>query len=74
MQSATVPLGEWELYFGLQWLKEPEHLLTFYPEGDHGLVRRRERVLSEHSAVDCSSFWPKGEEYPDCAKFEQYKR
>ena len=74
MQSISGPLGEWEIYAGLQWLKKPVELINFYPEGEHELVRPRQKLLSEQSAVDWYCFWLKGEEDPDPAKAEQYKR
>ena len=74
MQSITAPLGEWEIYAGLQWLKKPVELVNFYPEGEHELVRPQEKLLSEQSAVDWYCFWLKGEEDSDPAKAEQYKR
>lgn len=74
MQSILAPLGEWEIYAGLQWLKRPVDLVNFYPEGEHELVRPQEKFLSEQSAVDWYCFWLKGEEDPDPAKAEQYKR
>ena len=74
MQSITGPLGEWEIYTGLRWLKKPVELLNFYPEGVHELVKPQQKYLSEQSAVDWYCFWLKGEEDPDPAKAEQYKR
>jgi len=74
LQSITFPLGEWEIYSGLRWLKKPVELLNFYPEGEHELVRPRQRLLSQGSVVDWYCFWLKGEEDPNPAKAEQYKR
>ena len=74
LQSITGPLGEWEVYAGLQWLKKPVDLVNFYPEGAHQLVRPQQKYLSEQSAVDWYRFWLKGEEDPNHAKAEQYKR
>jgi len=74
LQSIGGPLNEWEIYAGLRWLKKPVELLNFYPEGEHVLVRPQQVYLSEQSAVDWYCFWLKGEEDPDPAKAEQYKR
>jgi hypothetical protein len=74
LQSITAPLGEWEIYAGLQWLKKPVELENFYPEGEHVLVKPHQKLLSEQTAVDWYSFWLKNEEDPDTAKAEQYKR
>src|SRR5258705_405431 len=74
LQAITAPLGEWEIYAGLQWMKKPVDLVNFYPEGEHELVRPQQKYLSEQSAVDWYCFWLKGEEDSDPAKAEQYKR
>jgi hypothetical protein len=74
LQSILAPLGEWEVYAGLHWLKKPVELLNFYPEGVHELVRPQQRYLSQQSVVDWYCFWLNGEEDPDPAKAEQYKR
>jgi hypothetical protein len=74
LQSISAPLGEWEVYAGLQWLKKPVDLVNFYPEGEHILVRPQQKYLSEQSAVDWYCFWLKGEEDADPAKAEQYER
>ena len=74
LQSITGPIGEWEIYAGLRWLKKPVELENFYPEGAHELVRPQQKFLSEQSAVDWYCFWLKGEEDPDPAKLEQYSR
>lgn len=74
MQSISAPLGEWELYAGLQWLRKPVELINFYPEGEHELVRPQQKLLSEQSAVDWYCFWLKREEDPDPTKAELYKR
>jgi len=55
-------------------MKKPVDLVNFYPEGEHELVRPQQKYLSEQSAVDWYCFWLKGEEDPDPAKAEQYKR
>ena len=74
LQSISAPLGEWEVYAGLQWLKKPVELENLYPEGEHVLVRPQQKLFSEQSAVDWYRFWLKNEEDPDPAKSEQYAR
>jgi dipeptidyl aminopeptidase/acylaminoacyl peptidase len=66
-------LSEWELFSGLSRLGRPVDLL-YLPDGTHILGRPRERLASEQRTVDWLSFWIKGEEDPDPAKAEQYKR
>jgi dienelactone hydrolase len=74
LQAITAPIGEWEILAGLRWLKKPVEMLNFYPEGDHALVRPRQRMLSQQTTVDWYCFWLKGEEDRDPAKAEQYRR
>ena len=74
LQAISAPIGEWEILAGLRWLKKPVEMLNFYPEGDHVLVRPRQRMLSQQTTVDWYCFWLKGEEDPDPAKAEQYRR
>lgn len=74
LQSISAPLGEWEILAGLRWLNKPVELLNFYPEGDHLMVQPQQRLLSQGSVVDWYCFWLKGEEDPDPAKAEQYRR
>ena len=65
--------GEWEMYSGLRWLKKPAEII-YFPSGDHDLAKPWERMTSSQSVVDWFRFWLKGEEDPDPAKAEQYKR
>jgi len=58
---------DWNAY------KKPVELV-YIPDGDHVLVKPWERMTSQQGAVDWLSFWLKGEEDPDPAKAEQYKR
>ena len=74
LQSISGPIGEWEVYAGLRWLKKPVELVNFYPEGAHELVRPQQKLLSHQSAVDWYCFWLKGEEDSDAAKTGQYTR
>ena len=74
LQSISDPIGEYEIYSGLQWLKKPVEWENLYPEGTHELVQPQQKYFSEQSVVDWYCFWLKGEEDPDPAKAEQYKR
>ena len=74
LQSISAPFSEWEIYSGLRWLKKPTELLNFYPDGVHALVKPGQRMTSQQTTVDWFRFWIKGEEDPDPAKAEQYKR
>jgi dipeptidyl aminopeptidase/acylaminoacyl peptidase len=74
LQAISAPIGEWEILEGLRWLKKPAEMLNFYPEGAHVLVRPRQRMLSQQTTVDWYCFWLRGEEDPDPAKAEQYRR
>lgn len=74
LQSIQGPLGEFEVYSGLRWLNKPAELLNFYPEGDHVLVRPRQRLASQQATVDWFRFWLKGEEDPQRQKAQLYHR
>ncbi len=74
LQSISAPLGEWEIYSGLRWLRKPTELLNFYPDGIHTLVKPGQRMTSQQATVDWFRFWIKGEEDPDPTKADQYKR
>jgi len=62
-----------EIYAGLQWMKKPVDLVNFLSEGEHELVRPQQKYLSEQSAW-MVLLLAEGEEDPDAAKAEQYKR
>jgi dipeptidyl aminopeptidase/acylaminoacyl peptidase len=74
LQAITSPIGEWEIFAGLKWLNKPVEMLNFYPSGEHVLVKPWQRMLSQQTTVDWYCFWLKGDEDPDPAKVEQYKR
>jgi len=74
LQAILAPVGEWEIFAGLKWLKKPVELLNFYPSGEHVLVKPWQRMTSQQTAVDWYCFWLKGEEDPDPTKAEQYAR
>ncbi len=66
-------LQEWEWYSGLSRLKKPVELI-YLPFGSHILSKPWEQIASQQGTVDWFAFWLKGEEDPDPAKAEQYKR
>lgn len=66
-------LGEWPWLTGLSRLNKPVELL-YIPEGVHILEKPWDRIASQQGDVDWFDFWLKGEEDPDMAKAEQYKR
>jgi dipeptidyl aminopeptidase/acylaminoacyl peptidase len=74
LQAILSPLGEWEIYAGLRWLKKPVELLDFYPAGEHVLVKPWQRMTSQETTVDWYCYWLEGEEDPAPAKAQQYQR
>jgi len=71
--SRTTLLGEWEWFSGLSRMGKPVELI-YLPDGTHILEKPWERMVSQQGSVDWFCFWLKGEEDPDPAKAEQYKR
>ena len=61
--AMKTPLGSWERYVQLRMQKKPSELV-FVPEGDHNLVRPRERLLVQQGAVDWFRFWLQAYENP----------
>jgi len=74
LQAISEPLGEWEIYSGLKWLKKPVEMINFYPEGAHILIKPWQRLTSQQATLDWYCFWLKGEEDQDPAKAGQYRR
>jgi len=66
-------LSDWLWYTGLSRLGKPVEMI-YIPEGTHILEKPWERMTSQQGDVDWFCFWLKGEEDPDAAKAEQYKR
>ncbi len=66
-------LSDWHWYSGLSQLGKPVEMI-YIPEGTHILEKPWERMVSQQGNVDWFCFWLKGEEDPDPAKAEQYKR
>jgi dipeptidyl aminopeptidase/acylaminoacyl peptidase len=66
-------LGEWEIYGSLSKQAKPVDLI-YFPDGQHILQKPLERMASQQGNLDWFRFWLKGEEDPDPAKVEQYKR
>jgi hypothetical protein len=66
-------LFDWHWYSGMSRLGKPVEMI-YIPEGTHTLERPWDRMISQQGNVDWFCFWLKGEEDPDPAKAEQYKR
>jgi hypothetical protein len=66
-------LSDWEWFSGLTRLGKPVEMI-YIPEGTHILEKPWDRMVSQQGNVDWFCFWLKGEEDPDPAKAEQYKR
>ena len=66
-------LLDWHWYTGLSLLGKSVEMI-YIPEGTHILEKPWERMTSQQGNVDWFCFWLKGEEDPDPAKAEQYKR
>jgi hypothetical protein len=66
-------LGVWEWFAGLSRLGKPVEVI-YIPDGDHVLVKPRDRLTSQQGNVDWFCFWLQGHEDPDPAKAEQYVR
>jgi hypothetical protein len=63
----------WEEFGILTRLNKPVDFI-YLPNGDHVLVRPRDRFVSQGGNVDWFSFWLQGYEDPDPAKKGEYKR
>lgn len=66
-------LFEWEWFVGLSYLHKPVDLI-YMPGAAHVLQKPWDRIISQQGNVDWFCFWLKGQEDPDPAKAEQYKR
>jgi len=66
-------LLDWHWFSGLTTLRKPVEMM-YIPDGAHILEKPWERTVSQQGDVDWFCFWLKGEEDPDPAKAEQYKR
>lgn len=64
---------DWEPYAALRYLKKPVDLIMLQA-GTHVMTNPAQRQASETINVDWFRFWLKGEEDPDPAKAEQYRR
>jgi hypothetical protein len=69
----TSVLLDWHWFSGLSRLGKPVEMI-YIPEGTHILEKPWERMTSQQGNVDWFCFWLKGEQDPDPAKAEQYKR
>jgi len=66
-------LGDWHWFSGLTALGKPVEMI-YIPDGTHILEKPWDRMVSQQGDVDWFCFWLKGEQDPDPAKAEQYKR
>ncbi len=66
-------LFDWHWFSGLTRLGKPVEMM-YIQEGAHILQKPWDRMISQQGNVDWFCFWLKGEEDPDPAKAEQYKR
>jgi dipeptidyl aminopeptidase/acylaminoacyl peptidase len=71
--GASPGLNDWENFVALKRLRRPVDLIIV-PHGAHPVVRPWHRLTSQQGNVDWLVFWLKGEEDPDPAKAEQYRR
>jgi dipeptidyl aminopeptidase/acylaminoacyl peptidase len=69
----TGPMFMWELHTLLKRLGKPAEMV-YFPHSAHDLVRPKQRMTSQDGAVDWFLFWLTGEEDPNPAKADQYKR
>src|SRR5258708_3475588 len=69
----TSLLYEWHWFVGLATLGKPVEM-NYILDGVHVLEKPWDRMISQQGNVDWFCFWLKGEEDPDPAKVEQYKR
>jgi dipeptidyl aminopeptidase/acylaminoacyl peptidase len=65
--------ADWEPYAALRYQKKPVDLIMLQP-GSHVMTNPTQRLAAESINVDWFRFWLKGEEDPDPAKADQYKR
>lgn len=66
-------LSEWEWFAGLTRLGKPVDMV-YIEAGEHILQLPWQRLISQQGSVDWFAFWLKGEEDPNPAKAEQYKK
>ncbi len=66
-------LFDWHWFSGLTSLGKPVEMI-YIPDGTHVLEKPWDRMISQQGNVDWFCFWLKGDEDPDPAKADQYKR
>lgn len=71
--NTTSLLGEWEWFASLYQQNKPVELI-YLKDGVHELVKPWDRFIAQQGNVDWFAFWLKGEEDPNPAKADQYKR
>src|SRR5437762_13775382 len=72
-EGADSLLTMWAAYAGLHQLHKPVDLIMLNTD-EHVLTNPAVRMASQGGSVDWFRFWLKGEEDPDPAKVDQYKR
>jgi dipeptidyl aminopeptidase/acylaminoacyl peptidase len=63
----------WEWFSGLSRLEKPVDFI-YLPDAPHLIVKPWDRVIAQQGLVDWFRFWLMGEQDPDPAKADQYKR
>jgi dipeptidyl aminopeptidase/acylaminoacyl peptidase len=71
--SPVALLYSWDMYALMRLQNKPVDLL-YLRNGEHLLVKPRERLASQEMNVDWYDFWLNGHEDPDPAKADQYAR
>lgn len=66
-------LLEWELYASLRRLGKPVEAVLI-PDGEHVLVRPRERYISQQGSVDWMDYWLNGSRSKQPVEIDQYER
>ncbi len=70
---AVIIMQEWEAYAGLLMQGKPVEMMVL-PDAAHVMVKPWHRLASEGGNLDWFRFWLTGEEDPDPAKQDQYRR
>lgn len=70
---AVIIMQEWEAYAGLLMRGKPVEMMVL-PDAAHVMVKPWHRLASEGGNLDWFRFWLTGEEDPDPAKQDQYRR
>jgi len=71
--NRLIPIYEWNMFVSLARLDKAVEMI-YLPDGTHVLEKPWERIVSQLGNLDWFCFWLKGEEDPDPAKADQYRR